>query len=371
MGAHHWVQARATAALMPDCAFVEVSSSQNRYPWSGYQAGGQVRYSCLFEKPFEEVASAEMSSAVVSCLEELEPRVIFIPGYNAPYMRVVARWAKSRGKVPVLCSDSWVGTSKKPWLKEQFKRFLIPRLYAAAFVSGELAAAYAVSLGIAPQRVWRGLDVVDNEHFASGAESARSTSGLRERLGLPGDYMLCVSRMVAEKNLHVLIQAYAEYRRHGGPFHMVIVGDGPLKADLKRQIDAAGLAPFVQLRAWATYEELPPLYGLARCLVLPSCSETWGLVVNEAMAAGLAVLVSNECGCCPDLCWPGINGFVFDYRNPGQLARAMGRMSDGSVDPAAMGRASCSIISNWTARRWALSLADCVRTLEPSQGLQG
>jgi glycosyltransferase involved in cell wall biosynthesis len=368
MGAHHWVQACAAAALMPDCAFVEVSSSQNRYPWKGYQSGEEVRHFCLFDRPFEEISPAAMSAAVLSCLERLGPRAVFTPGYNAPYMRDAARWARARGRAAVLCSDSWMGDHKRSWPREQAKRWLIPRLYDGVFVSGEMAAAYAASLGFCPSRIWRGLDVVDNDYFATGAQAARADSGLRQRLGLSENYILCVSRMISEKNLHVLIEAFADYRKRGGPFGLVIVGDGPLKAELERQIAARGLADVVQLWPWATYDQLPPLYALARCLVLPSCSETWGLVVNEAMACDLPVLVSDKCGCGPDLCRRGVNGFVFDHRNPVELSDAMTRMSDGSMDLAAMGQASRGIIANWTPRAWALSLADCVNTLDREPG---
>jgi glycosyltransferase involved in cell wall biosynthesis len=74
-------------------------------------------------------------------------------------------------------------------------------------------------------------------------------------------------------------------------------------------------------------KELGTYYGLASCFILPSLQEQWGLVVNEAMAAGLPVLVSQTSGCAPDLVQEGVNGFTFDPTNPMQLAELMEKIA--------------------------------------------
>jgi glycosyltransferase involved in cell wall biosynthesis len=110
------------------------------------------------------------------------------------------------------------------------------------------------------------------------------------------------------------------------------------------------LAGFKQPKDIANY------FSNAICLILPSIYETWGLVVNEAMAAGLPVLVSRACGCAPDLVQEGINGFTFDPYDVDGLARLMVRMSSGEVDLQAMGRASRKIIADWTPEVFAENL---------------
>ncbi|MCL4553022.1 MAG: glycosyltransferase, partial [Candidatus Marsarchaeota archaeon] len=115
---------------------------------------------------------------------------------------------------------------------------------------------------------------------------------------------------------------------------------------------------------WLQIDGLPLVYGLAKCFILPSTDlETWGLVVNEAMASRLPVLVSRRCGCWPELCWRGINGFDFDPADVDRLAGLMLRMSGGQVDLQKMGQASHQIISNFTPVTWAAALADCAETL--------
>lgn len=104
------------------------------------------------------------------------------------------------------------------------------------------------------------------------------------------------------------------------------------------------------------YSELPAYYGLASVFILPSIKDTWGLVVNEAMAAGLPVLVSNRCGCAPDLVEEGCNGYTFDPYNVDALAGLMRKISADDCDRAAMGQASRDIIARWTPQTFAENL---------------
>src|SRR6185369_15110785 len=90
--------------------------------------------------------------------------------------------------------------------------------------------------------------------------------------------------------------------------------------------------------------------------VLASTSETWGLVVNEAMASGLPVIVSRRCGCARDLVAEGRNGFTFDPFDVESLTRQLQRMAAPDTDRAAMSRASREIIAHWTPALWAQNL---------------
>jgi glycosyltransferase involved in cell wall biosynthesis len=108
----------------------------------------------------------------------------------------------------------------------------------------------------------------------------------------------------------------------------------------------------VRLPGFKQYAQLPVYYGLAEAFVHASTSEPWGLVVNEAMAAGLAVLVSKQCGCAADLVRDGVNGFRFDPQNVEELAALMSRLWRSPQRCAAMGQASLRIISYWGLERF-------------------
>jgi glycosyltransferase involved in cell wall biosynthesis len=87
------------------------------------------------------------------------------------------------------------------------------------------------------------------------------------------------------------------------------------------------------------------------------------LVVNEAMACGLPILISRKCGCQPELCWRGLNGYDFDPLDVSELVGLMARVSGGELDLEAMGEASRQIIAPLTPDGWARVLLDCIETV--------
>jgi glycosyltransferase involved in cell wall biosynthesis len=162
---------------------------------------------------------------------------------------------------------------------------------------------------------------------------------------------------VEKKNLSGLIQAYARYRelasntegeeRKAEIFNLVLLGDGLLKPSLCRLISELDLQDVVHLPGFKQYNELPVYYALASAFVHASTTEQWGLVVNEAMASGLPVLVSNRCGCAMELVQEERNGFTFDPLNTEQLARLMVKISAFSFPLSEFGSASRQIAETY------------------------
>ena len=156
------------------------------------------------------------------------------------------------------------------------------------------------------------------------------------------------------------------------PWPLVLLGDGALRAALSSQLQALGLVDSVQMPGFVQYPELPEYYARAGVFIHASTTEQWGLVVNEAMASGLPVLVSNRCGCASDLVQSGVNGFTFDPYNVEELAQLMLRV--GSMEPGArsrMGHASRQIIADWGTDRFASGLkaaAETARAIGPRSG---
>ena len=141
---------------------------------------------------------------------------------------------------------------------------------------------------------------------------------------------------------------------------LVIIGDGKLKNALTALRDKLGLREHVLLPGAKSYGELPSYYGLASAFIHTSTTEQWGLVVNEAMAAGLPVLVSERCGCAQDLVVPGLNGLRFDPHDVTAIAKAMTEISSGSRDLCAMGRSSRDTVARWSLTRFADGLNSAV-----------
>jgi glycosyltransferase involved in cell wall biosynthesis len=209
-----------------------------------------------------------------------------------------------------------------------------------------------------PEQILDGYDVVDNSYFWNESQKARHNPAAYRRLaGLetPGPFFLASARFIKRKNLDGLLRAYGTYReRRAGrnAWRLVILGDGAERQGLERIIDDEGLDG-VSMPGFRQIDELPAYYGLAGAFIHPPLQEQWGLVVNEAMASGLPVLVSDRCGCAPDLVREGENGFTFDPEDSGALAMLMDHVSSRQVDLAEMGRSARSHISLWGPERFA------------------
>ena len=203
-------------------------------------------------------------------------------------------------------------------------------------------------------RVFLGYDAVDNAHFDRGADAARSDPDTRRRLGLPDQYFLASSRFVGKKNLPALLDAFAAHRRQAGTgWDLVLLGDGPLRGVIEGEIARHGLGGAVHLPGFRQYHELPAYYGLAGAFVLASTVEQWGLVVNEAMAAGLPVLVSDRCGCAADLVRDGVSGYAFPPGSPSRLAGLLTRLAADPVGRERLGQGARRVIADWSPERFA------------------
>jgi glycosyltransferase involved in cell wall biosynthesis len=250
------------------------------------------------------------------------------------------------------------------------------------------------------ERIFTGYDVVDNDYFCQRSLQIRnSKSETRKKYGLPENYFLASARFIEKKNLPRLIGAYAEYRqlcrasvsdaetaenagdppsptglrpaiaglrrverlrRTSAPWDLVLLGDGPLKSDLCHMISDLCLNGHVHLPGFKQYDELPVYYALASAFVHPSTTEQWGLVVNEAIASGLPVIVSERCGCVPELV--NGNGFVFDPTDEHELASLLLKMATLSDDDRRrFADASYKIAANFAPERFGDGLERAAR----------
>jgi glycosyltransferase involved in cell wall biosynthesis len=347
---------------VPNLVALEIAGSESVYPWwSGQHEVGTVSQVQLFLQPIETLSQSQIIRAAKKFLEQEKPDVAIVADYSSPSMRFIARWVKKHGGKTILPAVSWAGDHRRWALKEWIKGWLVRRLFDVVCASGERAQAYFLGLGFSQRQLWKQFNVVDNEHFSSGAEKVQNcASEKRKELVLPDTFFLYVGALEPWKNVPVLLESYTAYRRSGGRWGLVLVGIGSQLDTLQAKARQEKI-PDVVFAGMKKHDEMPMYYGLASCFVIPSLSEPWGLVINEAEAAGLPILASNKCGCVPELVHRGINGYVFEPNECQELTRLMRLISNGSLDLAAMGQSSRQIIQYFSPERWADALADCVR----------
>lgn len=358
LGPFNWARLQAAAHIGPVLG-LEMSAETSEHAAEKIEAPAEFSRVTLFPEGESRTAPLrEMRRRLRAALDQHRPASVAIVGWSFNWSLTALTWCLKNRVPAILLSDSTAISGPRRWWKEGIKRRLV-KLFSASLVAGTPQRDYLAELGVPRAQIFRGWDVVDNEYFATQAERVRREDAhVRARLGLPEDYFVAVNRFIDVKNLGRLVQAYAAYRQRAGAaaWKLVILGDGPLKPELMELQRSLGLGDDLLLPGFKQYSELPAYYALAGAFLLASTNETWGLVVNEAMACGLPVLVSRRCGCATDLVAEGRNGFTFDPLDVAELTRLMLRMAAPDTDRAALGRASCEIIANWSPSFWADNL---------------
>ncbi len=364
IGPYHRARLNALKHQAGQALALEVCAMDDTYAWEHQSTAKEFDRVTLFNTE-ADISHDRMRSGITKALDDYRPDLVAVPGWADPAALLALHWAL-RNQVPsVLMSDSRAEDAPRKAVAEFIKK-LVVRSASSGLVAGQGHRDYLVSLGMNKDRIALGYDVVDNAHFAAGGDAARCDDTTRSRLQLPEAYFLVLARMVPKKNLLTLVEAYARYReaklsQGDVPCDLVLVGDGPLKDDLRAHAKEA-----VHFRPFARYDETPALLGLARGLVLPSVVEQWGLVVNEAMAAGCPVLVSTRAGAA-EIVRDGLSGFLADP-DEDSLSKGLARLH--AADVTKMGGAAQSDISAWAPDRFARALDELSGSAKPLSALK-
>jgi glycosyltransferase involved in cell wall biosynthesis len=351
-------------------------TDQDAFKVLEFSAAASYQRHTLFPRDGGEVLSqTALRRTTAAKLDALRPDLVCVSGWGFPASLAAVVWA-ARNRAPVvMLSDSNEFDEPRSLVKEIVKRRIVA-LCSTGLAGGTPQADYLAKLGLPRKHIWLGYDVVDNRYFAEKAAEFRSqrSEGSQVRsvnreppTGLPSSpFFLACARFGRKKNLPRLIEAYSRYRllaeqvesgsRKAKIWDLVIAGDGELRSEIESSISRLDVGNAVHLVGAKPYAEMPLYYGLASAFIHPSTTEQWGLVVNEAMASGLPVLVSNRCGCAPDLVKEDVNGFTFDPFNCEQIAQLMLKTSAFNFPLSDFGAASAHIIADWDLERFASGL---------------
>jgi len=282
--------------------------------------------------------------------------LLWTHGYNMVNALQGMVAAKALG-IPVLVrADMWLRDRPRSGPKLLFKTLFFQLL--KHMVGGVLAAG---TLNIEYWRHYLGNDVplflmpyaVDNDYFQRRSlEAAATRETFRRELGLDEarPIILFASKLQQRKHCSDLIDAYESLINNETgrqrPY-LLIVGDGEERAALEQQATSHGLKD-VRFCGFRNQSELPRFFDLASVFVLPARHEPWGLVVNEAMNAGRAVILSDDIGCQPDLVTDGIEGYVFPVRDVNALTEALRRVLATPEAAAQMGQRALDKINVWS-----------------------
>ena len=367
MGPYHVARTRAVAARVADeeiqVVAIELCGSEATRDWKTDR--DDLNFEIRTVAPDAHLANRLPSQwrRLLPMLNDLKPEAIAVAGYDRPEMRATLRWANQHNAGTILMSETKWDDRARPWWKRMLAARQVRRA-DAALVSGAASGEYLVSLGMPREVIFRQYGVVDNDFFHRRATRLGQIPDVPP-MASPPCFVAACRLIERRKNIRCLIDAYERYRQRVGDdaWRLVICGDGPdrncyERIVRERQSQGVAFAGFQQAKELASY------YAAASCFVHTAMNEAWGLVVNEAMAAGLPVLVSRRCGCAYDLVHEGVNGYLFNPHDPDELAEQMllmSRLRSGKL--ADFGAASRRIISRWGTDRFAEGIVQAMQAI--------
>ncbi len=270
-------------------------------------------------------------------VRRLRPVAVITSGFSMATLRL--RLSARRTGIPYII---WTGSIAHPGRNDSFLRIRLRRFLvagAAAFVAyGSRARDYLVSLGADRNRVAIGINTVDTAFFA------RETERLRQQAAPGPPRLTVVGYLVPRKRTGRVLEAAARVAKTGRPFVIDIVGDGEDRQALQALALALGLEEHVVFHGFKQRNELPLFLARSSGFLFQTDFDVWGLVLNEAMAAGLPCLASPNAAATGDLVQEGRTGFVVDFNDATAAAERIGWLLDHPDEGRRIGRDAARFI---------------------------
>ena len=318
-------------------------------------------YEVLFQKSLDEVAFLPRLTRLFRIYNQFKPTVLNITGYFDWAQIVLMLYARITGVKVVLSSESSGNDKLRSAFKEKLKALLVNRANAF-FCFGKTSVDYLLSLGVPEEKIAvRHGAVIDETVIFNAYSKARE---MRKIDTLPGKSFIYVGRLAPEKNLLTLLKAFQESCSYAtSDWRLTLVGDGPSRSELEEYVQSAGCSDRIHFTGGLPWYKVPEWLAKSDVLVLPSLSEPWGLVVNEAMVCGMPVIVSDRCGCAEDLVKNGKNGFIFDPTDGKQLQECMSFFILNPDRIPSFGKHSMELILPFNTRKIAREMVACYKSL--------
>jgi glycosyltransferase involved in cell wall biosynthesis len=284
---------------------------------------------------------------LIGQIEYWQPDALLIYGWGFRSHLKVMRYFKNR--IPVFFrGDSTLldeGKGARTMLKTVFLNWVY-RHIDHAFFPGTNTRAYFKKYGLKDAQLIFAPHAVDNTRFA--ADRSGEASLLKKELGISENALLILfaGKFEEKKSPVQLLETFLNL--NSTEAHLLFVGNGPLEHELKRKAEKDTRVHFMEFK---NQSEMPVVFQACDLFCLPSKGpgETWGLAINEAMASGKAILVSDKVGAAADLVEPGKNGGIFKADDSADLAAKLFELiSNGKIALAVMGEYSRIMIAKWT-----------------------
>jgi glycosyltransferase involved in cell wall biosynthesis len=310
------------------------AKSEARRKWSVPLEECEFSYTILEPRGFK-VSGAESVSffypGLVRTLYRERPVAVITDGFSVATTKL---WLfKTLLQAKHLIWSGATGTEANAGhLARRIQRRVLIRAADGFVAYGSRAKRYLMGLGAPESRISVATNTVDIRFFETESEFWRKKIA-------PSDekVLLCVSNVTPGKNIVGLLAVARHLVNMRQDFILKIVGDGPEMEHCRQLVSKLGLGEFVSFEGYKQKAELPKYLAESRCLIFPTRHDVWGLVVVEAMAAGVPCFASLNAGVAEDLIRHGENGFVVDFSDAERVARQVSEFLDNPALGADIG----------------------------------
>lgn len=286
---------------------------------------------------------------LVKKIEAWNADAVFVIGWNYYSHFKVLRHFKNM--IPVFFRGDSTLLDETPGIKTFARRIFLRWIYShvnTAFYVGKHSKDYFMAHGLRYRQLVFTPHAIDNDRFEdTSGQYTQEAKTWRNELGIKETdiVLLFAGKFQAKKCPELLIKAFLLCNEP--ILHIVLAGNGEQEEYLKQM---STNHPRIHFLPFQNQSRMPVLYRLGDIFCLPSQGpgETWGLAINEAMACGKAVIVSDRCGCAFDLVQNGKNGFIFKYNNIENLTDKIRYFLNHKKDIQAMGQAGLQMIQDWS-----------------------
>jgi len=296
---------------------------------------------------------------LIDRVKEYDPDALLVYGWSFYSHLQLLRYFKGKKTIIVRGDSNMLDSIPfyKKWIRLLFLRWVYSHVDYALYV-GKNNYTYYKKAGVEEGQLIRGPHAVDNKRFSQPDDIyAREALSLRNELKIPeeANVFLFAGKMEIKKDPGILLKAFVQAGMDKKGNHLVMVGNGPMEDQLKQEYEDNHAIHFMD---FLNQSRMPVIYRLSDVFVLPSRgpNETWGLAVNEAMACGRAILVSDRCGCAADLVTPGKNGYIMKAGDLDDLMEKLQLLSGNKEAVKRMGKNSSQKIAEYSYEKLAEAL---------------
>lgn len=341
------------------------SESEGNRIWKT-EIGNKFSYAILPNRKIEfkgkDLFTYFINLSVISELKKFNPDIIISAGWDLFSYQTAFFYSKFAGKKYILWSGStqyepsWRRTLAFPLVK------LMVKGSDAYLAYGTRAKEYLISLGAKPKKIFVAHNTTNVKFFSKEVNLWRKKKArVKKELGIKTSrVILYVGQLIERKGVNYLIEAFREIKREDNDTSLLIVGYGKLETKLRLYVKKERINDII-FAGGVEWEKTPKYYAVSDVLVTPSLEEVWGLVLNEAMSAGLPIVATDVAGSAPDLIKDGVNGFIVKPGSSEEISKALLKILTDKNLRKQMSRETGGLINNFTPQKAVSKIKEAIK----------